>query len=139
MRFEVPEQKKFVHEMHMPIRWGDMDAMGHVNNTIYFRYMEIISIEWMHAAGGAPNPQGDGLVIVNAFCNFIKQLEYPGQLLARLYVANPGRSSFDSHTTLERIDEPGTVVAAGGATIVWMNFPKQKSVPLPSQLRALLD
>ncbi len=33
MRFEVPEQKKLVYEMVMPIRWGDMDAMGHVNNT----------------------------------------------------------------------------------------------------------
>ena len=27
--------------MVIPIRWGDMDAMGHVNNTIYFRYFEI--------------------------------------------------------------------------------------------------
>ena len=84
-------------------------------------------------------PAGDGLVIVNAFCNFIKQLEYPGEVLAKLYVANPGRSSFDSYTTLERSDLPGTLYATGGATIVWMNFPKQKSVPLPAQLRALLD
>jgi acyl-CoA thioester hydrolase len=139
MRFEIPEQKKFVHEMRMPMRWGDMDAMGHINNTLYFRYMEIIRIEWMHRAGGAPNPQGDGLVIVNAFCNFIKQLEYPGELLARLYVANPGRSSFDSYTTLERCDRPGLIHASGGATIVWTNFPQQKSVPLPPAIRALLD
>ena len=41
MRFELPEQKKLTHQMVMPIRWGDMDAMGHVNNTLYFRYMEI--------------------------------------------------------------------------------------------------
>jgi acyl-CoA thioester hydrolase len=115
-----------------------MDAMGHVNNTLYFRYMEVIRIEWMHSAGGAPNPAGDGLVIVNAFCNFIKQLEYPGEVLARLYVANPGLSSFDSYTTLERADQPGTLYATGGATIVWMNFPQQKSVPLPAALRALL-
>ena len=125
--------------MRMPIRWGDMDAMGHVNNTVYFRYMEVIRIEWMHSAGGAPNPEGDGLVIVNAFCNFIKQLEYPGEVLAKLYVANPGRSSFDSYTTLERVDQPGVVHAAGGATIVWMNFPQHKSVPLPAQLRALVE
>lgn len=138
MRFHIPEEKKFVHEMRMPMRWGDMDAMGHINNTLYFRYMEIIRIEWMQAAGGAPNPDGDGLVIVNAFCNFIKQLEYPGELLAKLYVANSGRSSFDSYTTLERCDQPGLIHASGGATIVWTNFPKQKSVPLPAAIRALL-
>ncbi len=39
MRFEIPEAKKRIFEMTIPIRWGDMDAMGHVNNTVYFRYM----------------------------------------------------------------------------------------------------
>jgi len=45
MRFELPETKKLTLEMVIPIRWGDMDAMGHVNNTIYFRYLEIVPIE----------------------------------------------------------------------------------------------
>jgi uncharacterized protein YceH (UPF0502 family) len=40
MRFDLPEAKKLTLEMVIPIRWGDMDAMGHVNNTIYFRYLE---------------------------------------------------------------------------------------------------
>ena len=29
MRFELPADKKLVYEMQLPIRWGDMDAMGH--------------------------------------------------------------------------------------------------------------
>jgi len=37
MKIEIPENKKQVFEMRMPIRWGDMDAMGHVNNASYFR------------------------------------------------------------------------------------------------------
>ena len=37
MRYELPEKKKLVHESVMSIRWGDMDALGHVNNTVYFR------------------------------------------------------------------------------------------------------
>ncbi|HEV8312321.1 MAG TPA: thioesterase family protein [Burkholderiaceae bacterium] len=138
MRFDLPDDKKLTYEMVIPIRWGDMDAMGHVNNTIYFRYLEIIRIEWLHKAGGAPDPQGDGPVIVNAFCNFIKQLEYPGDILARHYVANPGRSSFDTFITLERTDQPGVIYASGGSTTVWVNFREQKSVPLPDWLRALI-
>ena len=39
------QTKKLTLEMVIPIRWGDMDAMGHVNNTIYFRYLEIVRIE----------------------------------------------------------------------------------------------
>jgi acyl-CoA thioester hydrolase len=138
MRFELPAEKKLTHTMTMPIRWGDMDAMGHVNNTVYFRYMEVIRIEWMHGIGAAPNPQGQGPVIVNAFCNFIRQLEYPGEVLAKHYIANPGRSSFDTFITLERSDQPGVIYAEGGALTVWTDFQAQKSAPLPDWLRALL-
>jgi acyl-CoA thioester hydrolase len=135
MRIDIPDDKKLVHEMHIPIRWGDMDAMGHVNNATYFRYLETVRIDWLHGLGGAPDPQGMGPVIVNAFCNFYRQVEYPGTLLARHYVANPGRSSVDTFITLERTDQPGEVLAAGGATLVWVDFPRQKSVPLPDWLR----
>ena len=139
MRFELPEQKKLTLEMVIPMRWGDMDAMGHVNNTIYFRYLEIVRIEWLHRAGGAPDREGSGPVIVNAFCNFIRQLEYPGDVLAKHYVANAGRSSFDAFITLERTDEPGVIYASGGAKTVWINFPQQKSVALPEAVRRLVE
>ena len=138
MRFELPAHKMLTHEMVIPIRWGDMDAMGHVNNTIYFRYMEIVRLEWLFKIGAMPKPEGCSLVIVNAFCNFIRQLEYPGDLLARHYVVNPGRSSFDTFITLERTDAPGVIYADGGATTVWTDFKAQKSVPLPDWMRALL-
>ena len=138
MRFDIPEQKRLVHEMTIPIRWGDMDAMNHVNNTIYFRYMEIIRIEWFNAIGCAPDPEGEGPVIVNAFCNFQRQLEYPGDVLAKHYVGEVGRSSFDTYVTLERVDQPARIDAAGGATVVWTNFPQQKSAPLPPWLRTIV-
>ncbi|BDI05549.1 acyl-CoA thioesterase [Sphaerotilus microaerophilus] len=139
MRFLVPDDKKLTHEMTFPIRWGDMDAMGHVNNTLYFRYLEMVRLDWFDALGLAPNPAGEGPVIVNAFCNFYQQLEYPAQVLAKHYVRNPGRSSFDTYVTLERSDRPGHIHAAGGAKIVWVDFPKQKSTPLPAALRALVS
>ncbi len=138
MRFELPADKKLTHEMVIPIRWGDMDAMGHVNNTIYFRYMETARLEWLYRVGGPPDPAGSGPVIVNAFCNFIRQLEFPGEVLARHYVANPGRSSFDTYITLERTDEPGVIYAEGGSKTVWIDFQAQKSVPLPDWMRALI-
>ena len=139
MRIDIPDQKKLTYEMVIPIRWGDMDAMGHVNNTVYFRYLETVRIEWMQSLGGAPDPRGQGPVIVNAFCNFIRQLEYPGDILAKHYVANPGRSSFDTFVTLERVDEPGVIYATGGATMVWIDYPAKLSLPLPDGLRAAIS
>jgi acyl-CoA thioester hydrolase len=139
MRFVVPAEKKLTLEMVIPVRWGDMDPMGHVNNTLYFRYLEIARLEWLFKIGAGPNPEGFGPVIVNAFCNFIKQLEYPGDVLARHYVANPGRSSFDTYITLERTDVPGVIYAEGGSKTVWTDFKAQKSAPMPEWLRVLVS
>lgn len=138
MRIAIPEEKKLVHELVIPIRWGDMDAMGHVNNTVYFRYMETVRIEWMRAVGCDPDPQGQGPVIVNAFCNFYRQLEYPGDVRVKLYVSDPGRTTFETWCTMERTDQPGVVCAEGGATTIWVDFPQQKAETLPDWMRALV-
>jgi acyl-CoA thioester hydrolase len=45
----MEHRKKLVHVTHIPIRWGDMDAYGHVNNTVYFRYMEQARVEWLES------------------------------------------------------------------------------------------
>jgi acyl-CoA thioester hydrolase len=139
MKIEIPEKKKLVFEMAVPIRWGDMDAMGHVNNTAYFLYLETIRIEWMRTICCQPDPKGEGPVIVNAFCNFYKQLEYPGDVLLKMYTSDPGRSTFESWGTMERSDNPGVIHAAGGATTVWVDFPAQKSKPLPDWLRKIVE
>jgi len=139
MKIEIPERKKLVYEMRIPIRWGDMDAMNHVNNGSYFRYLEIVRIDWMRSVGCMPDPAGQGPVIVNAFCNFYKQLEYPGEVLAKMYVSDPGRTTFESWVTMERADAPGIICAAGGATTIWVDFPKQKAAELPEWMRRLVE
>ena len=139
MKFEIPKTKKLVHEMVIPIRWGDMDAMGHLNNGSYFRYMETIRIEWFLSAGIPVDLAGDGPVIVNAFFNFYKQLEHPGDVLTKMYVSDPGRSTFETWCTMERLDSPGVVCAAGGATTIWVDFPAQKSKTMPDRLRKIIE
>jgi acyl-CoA thioester hydrolase len=138
MKFEIPEHKKLVFQMHIPMRWGDMDAMGHVNNATYFRYLETIRIDWLHSIGAVPQPNGHGPVIVNAFCNFYKQLEYPGDVLIKMYASDPGRTTFETWGTMERADQPGVIYAAGGATTIWVDFPNQKAVDLPDWMRAVV-
>ena len=139
MRIQIPEAKKLVYEASIPIRWGDMDAMGHVNNTSYFRYMETVRIDWMHSIGGQPDILSEGVVVINAFCNFYRQLEYPGNVLMRMYTSDPGSSSFETWATMERQGNPGVIHAAGGATTVWIDYKAQKSRPLPDWLRAIVS
>ncbi|WP_280525225.1 MULTISPECIES: acyl-CoA thioesterase [Pandoraea] len=132
---------KEVFRMRMPIRWGDMDAFGHVNNTVYFRYMEQVRISWLESLNIASEESatGEGPVIINAGMTFLRQLRYPGDIDCRMFVGEPGRSSIDTRFELRRADTPDVLVAQGNAKIVWVNYKEEKSVPLPDGVRALMS
>ena len=88
---------------------------------------------------GAPiDPKGEGIVIVNAFCNFYRQIEYPGKVLVRMYVSDPGRTTFETWATMAREEALDVVCAAGGATAIWVDYAKQKANELPDWLRAIV-
>ncbi len=135
MKIEIPAEKKLVHQMRFTVRWGDMDVMGHLNNVMYFRYLESARMEWFNSLGVESGPQVPGPVLANAFCNFYKQLAFPDEVLLRLYVSNPGRSSFDTWGLMTRTAEPEVLCAAGGGTMVWADVALGKAVPLPDWMR----
>ncbi len=126
-----------VHRSVQSVRWGDMDALGHVNNTVYFRYMEQARIEWLfaQAKSGSGYDAGHGPVIVNASCNFLAPLVYPGELEVRMYLGNPGRSSVGSYYDLVA---GGTKYADGAAKIVWIDLATGRPTPLPESVVAPL-
>jgi acyl-CoA thioester hydrolase len=141
MRLELPADKKLIHSTTIAIRWGDMDAYGHVNNTVYFRYMESARIELLEQLGyGLPGKSSaDGTpVVANVFCNFLRQLDYPGEVRVRSYVGAVGRSSFDTYHEMLRVGDDEAVHANGGATVVWADLGAQRSMPLPAALKERL-
>jgi acyl-CoA thioester hydrolase len=129
-----------VIDLSMPLRWGDMDAFGHVNNTVYFRFMEEVRISWFRqlAIAGA-NVEGQGPVIVNASMEFLRQLHYPGDVIGSMFVGPPGRSSFDTRFELFRADDPTTLYARGAAKCVWIDYAAAKSVQIPDLLRHAIE
>ena len=134
----MSEERKLVHVERIPIRWGDMDAMGHVNNTIYFRYMEQARISWFNALGVMAGPDGEGPVIVNASCTFKRPFTYPGTVEVRTYAGKPGGSSIPTFIEMALESDPASVYAEGAAVVVWMNFPANKPIRVPERIRALL-
>ena len=125
-----------MHTSRQPIRWGDMDMLGHVNNTVFFRYCEQARIEWtygLHPEGDAYS--GTGPVIVNASCTFLLPLVYPGDVEVRMYLGDPGRTSVAS---FYEILKNGTTHAEGAAKMVWIDLATGSSVLLPDIVTAPL-
>lgn len=132
------KNKKLVYVANIPIRWGDIDAMGHVNNTVYFRFMEQARIEWYTELGRVREQGMMEAVLASAHCTFFRALQYPGTVEVRTYAGSPGRSSFEIIQEIRRTDDAETIYAAGGARVVWVDHQIGKSVPLPEEMRALI-
>ena len=127
---------QLVHTTTIPVRWGDMDALGHVNNTIYFRYAEQARVEWLEALGIAVRLDVDsGPVIVNAHCTFLRPITHPDTVEVRTLVGKPGRTSIPTYFEMRCTD--GVLYAEGGAKMVWWNPQTGKALPLPAFLREL--
>ena len=135
----MEHKRKLIYATILPIRWGDMDAMNHVNNTVYFRYMVQARIEWLESLGyGTGQHTDEGRVIVNAGCTYLVPLVYPGNVEVRMFIGHPGRSSLPTHYEL-RLQGNEKLYATGDAKMVWINPASGRSIPLPDNMRALAE
>ena len=138
----MKEQHRLAHVELIPIRWGDMDAMGHVNNTVYFRYMEQARISWFGALiPGAQAWRSTGIVIVNASCHYKRPITYPGTVEVKLLVGAPGGSSVPTFYELRVIQgktRDPLPYADGAAVVVFVNMKSQKPARIPDGIRERL-
>ena len=133
----MSHDRRLGHVERIPIRWGDMDAMGHVNNTVYFRYMEQTRIGWFDVLLPRAARHGNGIVIVSTSCHFRRAMTYPGTVEVRLYVGAPGASSIPTFYEM-RVDDDPAPYATGEAVVVFIDSAKNKPVRIPDDLRARL-
>jgi acyl-CoA thioester hydrolase len=132
----MEHHRKLVYRNQMPIRWGDQDALGHVNNTVYFRFMEQARVEWLESFGFATSAtQTEGPVIVNASCTFQIPFTYPGMIDCQMFFGAAGRSSVPTYYELRLVGDD-RLYAEGAAKLVWIKRATGKSSPLPDALRA---
>ncbi len=118
------------------VRWGDMDAFGHVNNAKYFTYCESARISYFESIGISAQREATqrAPAVVTATCNFRRQVHYPATLDVGVRTAKIGRTSFtlDYGLFLEGTDE---LVADGTSVVVWVDYAAQKSAPLPEDVK----
>ncbi len=129
---------KAIFSTDMPVRWGDLDAFNHVNNTIYLRYMEEARIQLLREMGHSLDDPEQGPVVINLQCSFIQPVVYPDTLSVECYAAEPGNSSFMTYYKLYS-QQQQSYVCEGSAKVVWINKTTGRSTQLPADLRQLIE
>jgi|TARA_R110002096_G_scaffold124961_4_gene270142 acyl-CoA thioester hydrolase len=113
-----------------------MDAYGHANNTVYFRFFEEARIVWLASLelGGPDEPTGP--IIIKTSATFLKELSHPATIEVKTYADKAGNTSLDTYHVLTDVDT-GAIYGEGYAKIVWFDRATRSSAPLPETLRAL--
>jgi acyl-CoA thioester hydrolase len=118
-----------------------MDAMGHVNNAVYFRYVESGRIAYFKAVGATDVSANitEGPILADIQCSYIGQLHYPAQIDIGTRTAKIGTKSFTVEAGIFRDGEEAPV-ATSRAVVVWFNYEQQHTTEVPDDLRArILD
>lgn len=128
-----------VYRKIVPLRWGDLDAMNHLNNTLYFRLMEEARISWFRENQMILRPDSEGPILAFASCDFLKPMNYPCDALVTQTVTRIGRSSMDVDVTIEGDEATRILYAKGKNVLVWMDYVSGKSAPWPDSMRTMLE
>ena len=124
--------------VRFPVRWGEMDALGHVNNASYLRYFEESRILWSESLGLRLDGTGEGMILLKASVTYKRQVSYPADIDIDLIAGDIGRTSFQLVNTLTIAGEAAPS-AVGEFVIVWFDYRTNKPQPVPAALRAVLE
>jgi acyl-CoA thioester hydrolase len=130
------QRTDFRHVTPVTLHWGDMDALGHVNNVIFFRYVESGRISYFDDLA-MHDPSiwgGEGPILADIQCTFVEQLRYPAEIEVLTRTARLGGKSM----TLEAgifVKGADTPAATSQAVVVWFDYQKQATVRISDAMR----
>jgi len=135
-----PIRSEFSYWWPIIVRWKDMDAMGHVNNSTYFTYLESARIGFLTALGWISRMEGtarQGPVVVSQTFNYRRQVHYPDELEVGVGCGEIRTRSFVIEYGVFRkgTDE---LVGDGSTVLVWLDYPANKAVEIPPDMRKAL-
>ena len=127
--------KKYPDRYSSDIKWGEMDAMQHLNNTFYFRYFECARMLFWDRLEA---PATIGPILASTSCKFRRPLYYPDQIVAGANVLSVSEDRFTvGHAIWSEREK--TLAAEGDAVIVSFDYSLKKKTALPVPWKLLIE
>ena len=128
------QKSDFAHFVELPVRWGDLDSFGHVNNVQYMRYLESGRIAYVEQVMNTPLEEHENIILADIQCAFLAPLRYPATVEVATRISRLGRTSFDILCAIYRKGEQAPA-ATGKGVIVWYDYVRQQPAPIPPEVR----
>lgn len=132
---KMDELKDYPIVISIPVKWGEMDAFGHVNNTTFFRYFEDVRITYLYESGliEAMTKLSMGPILAHTSCRYLKPLVYPDTVEVGTRMKSCGISSLVMEYLIE--SPKAGVAAKGDGVIVVYDYKKAIKVNVPAEIK----
>lgn len=129
----------FVHTER--VRFGDLDAMRHLNNVVFLRYFETARIAYIRSLmpehdPAHPEQESFGLIFAECHINYRSPVYFDEEVDVECSIGEVRRSAFQVDFVM-RVGE--RVAAEGYGWLVGFDYVAETATPLPKSLREVLD
>lgn len=124
----------------IPVAWGEMDALQHVNNVVYFRYFETARIDFFNRLFPLNTlyQSGIGPVISENQARYKRPVTFPDTLLVSVNISDLHSDRFTMHYQVFSKQQQA-VTTLGSSVAVMFNFNTGQKAKLPPELHAILN
>jgi acyl-CoA thioester hydrolase len=122
-----------IEPVKIQIRYADLDALGHVNNSNYLTYFEIARVHYFNALLGKDwDWRNEGMILANSSLEFLKPLLIQHEAEVKISTLSVGTKSFELYYEIS-VDD--VVFCSGKSVIVAFNSLRNETIPIPSVMR----
>ncbi len=125
--------------IRVEVRWGDMDAFGHVNNARFLTFLEEARLEWMQTL---PEPWQSPLIaplLAAVEMNFRRPIGWPETIRIELSSSRVGNSSLTMTHRIVAASNHELLYADGHSVLVWIDRISGRPTPLPTFVRGAAE
>jgi acyl-CoA thioester hydrolase len=126
-----------MYQQTIRVIFRDVDALGHVNNAVYFTYMETARARFFMETLNWTEPALLPIIVAEASCAYLAPAHFNEELTLTVGVSRIGRKSFDLEYDIT--GEGGKAVARGKTVMVTYDYGERRTIPIPEALLAVLE
>jgi acyl-CoA thioester hydrolase len=127
--------------VRQPVAWGELDALAHVNHTVFLRWFENVRLAWFQRVGIGASLRDPttkvGPILARIECDYRAPVEFPDVIWTSARCAELGRSSLTLHNRIWS-EQRAAIVAEGRVVMVMLDYAAQRSVAIPEVVRAAI-
>ncbi len=122
--------------VEISVQWRDLDALNHVNHTVFLTWMETSRMVYFERCGMMDMMESNGIgpILAGIKADYSSPVKFPDTITVQTTMSRLGISSFDMEYRI-RSKSKGEIVAKGTAFGVMYDYGRGKSTPIPEELR----